>query len=106
EGRAQADQDRDPGRGRHRGPRGARGRRARDRRGSAQGPAWRAGRGRAVSFDIFIRRPVFTAVLSLLLILFGIVSLTLLSVRETPNVQAPIVTVTTVWFGADPALME
>ena len=57
-------------------------------------------------FEFFVRKPVFTLVISLLLVLFGLVSLNFLSVRETPNIQAPVVTVTTVWFGADPALME
>jgi multidrug efflux pump len=59
-----------------------------------------------IGFDTFIKRPVLTTVLSLLLMLFGIVAANLLSVRETPNIQAPIVTVTTTWFGADPGLME
>jgi multidrug efflux pump len=59
-----------------------------------------------VSFDVFVRRPVFTLVLSLLVVLFGLVSLVLLPVRETPAVQAPIVTVNTTYFGADPSIME
>ncbi len=57
-------------------------------------------------FALFVRRPVTTAVMSLLLLLFGVVALQVLSVRETPQVQAPVVTVSTVWFGADPSLME
>ena len=57
-------------------------------------------------FALFVRRPVFTTVLSLLIVLFGAVAFTFLSVRETPNVQPPTVTVRTIWPGAAPALVE
>ena len=56
--------------------------------------------------DIFVRRPVLSAVISLLILLLGGMALTFLGVRETPDVQSPVVTVTTFWPGADPAIVE
>lgn len=56
--------------------------------------------------DVFIQRPVLAAVLSLLLLLLGTMGYRLLAVRETPDVQSPVVTVTTTWPGADPAIVE
>lgn len=56
--------------------------------------------------DLFIRRPVLAAVVSLLILLLGGMGFSLLSVRETPDVETPIVTVTTTWPAADPALVE
>lgn len=59
-----------------------------------------------ISTDVFILRPVLAAVLSVVLVLLGGMAYTLLGVRETPDVQAPVVTVTTSWPGADPAIVE
>ena len=56
--------------------------------------------------DVFIKRPVLAAVVSLLFLLLGAMGANLLPVRETPDVQNPIVTVTTAWPGADPAIVE
>lgn len=56
--------------------------------------------------DVFIRRPVLAAVISLLLLLLGGMGYRLLGVQETPDVQRPVVTVTTPWPGADPAIVE
>lgn len=56
--------------------------------------------------DISIRRPVLALVTSLLLLLFGIVSFLRLPVRETPNIQAPAVTITTTYEGAAADIME
>ncbi len=56
--------------------------------------------------DRFILRPVLAAVVSLLILLLGGMGFSLLSVRETPDVESPIVTVTTTWPAADPALVE
>ena len=44
--------------------------------------------------DLFIRRPVLAAVISLVLLLLGGMGYSLLAVRETPDVQNPVVTVT------------
>ncbi len=56
--------------------------------------------------DVFIHRPVLALVVSVLLCLMGALGYTLLGVRETPDVESPVVTVTTAWPGADPAIVE
>ena len=56
--------------------------------------------------DIFIRRPVFATVLSLILVLVGIVSYTRLGVREYPKIDPPIVTVATDYPGASAEIIE
>jgi multidrug efflux pump len=55
---------------------------------------------------LFVERPVMALVLSLVVIIFGLVAYPRLPVRETPDVQQPVVTVSTAWPGADPALVE
>lgn len=55
---------------------------------------------------LFVRRPVLAIVLSLVIVLLGVVAFFQLAVRETPDVQSPVVTVSTFWPGADPALVE
>ena len=55
--------------------------------------------------DIFIKRPVLATVLSLLILLLGLRSVDLLGVREYPKTENAVVTVTTVYTGADPALV-
>lgn len=52
-----------------------------------------------------IRRPVGVAVVVLLVMIFGIIGLLRAPVQLTPNVDQPIVTVTTNWFGASPQEM-
>src|SRR5688572_19238201 len=56
--------------------------------------------------DISIRRPVFAAMMSLSLVLFGVISLMRLPVRELPDIDPPIVSVTTVYPGADARVVE
>lgn len=56
--------------------------------------------------DICIRRPVFATVLSLMLILLGAVSYNLLTVREYPKVDKPVVTVDTNYPGASAEIIE
>ncbi|HET9066878.1 MAG TPA: efflux RND transporter permease subunit [Gemmatimonadales bacterium] len=56
--------------------------------------------------DLSIRRPVFAAMLSLALVLFGILGYQRLSVRELPDIDPPIISVTTVLRGANPRVME
>ncbi len=56
--------------------------------------------------DTAIRRPVLAAMMSLALILFGGIGYFRLPVREFPDVDAPIVSVTTVLRGANPRVME
>ncbi len=56
--------------------------------------------------DIFIRRPVLATVVSLLILVLGLRSIDLLPVREYPETQTAVVTVTTVYTGADPELVS
>lgn len=56
--------------------------------------------------DIFIRRPVLATVVSLLILVLGLRSLDILPVREYPETQNAVVTVTTVYTGADPELVS
>ncbi|MDA8088920.1 MAG: efflux RND transporter permease subunit [Nitrospiraceae bacterium] len=56
--------------------------------------------------DIFIRRPVLATVVSLFILVLGLRSIGLLKIREYPTVQSAVVTVSTTYFGADPALVS
>jgi hydrophobe/amphiphile efflux-1 (HAE1) family protein len=56
--------------------------------------------------EFFIKRPVFSSVCSLLIILIGIVGYTRLPVQEFPNIDPPVVSVTTVYPGANPQVVE
>jgi multidrug efflux pump len=56
--------------------------------------------------DIFIKRPVLATVLSLLILVLGLRSMNLLPVRQYPVTQNAVVTVTTVYIGADPELVS
>jgi multidrug efflux pump len=55
--------------------------------------------------DVFIRRPVLATVVSLLILVLGLRSLGVLSVRQYPETQNAVVTVATTYTGADPALV-
>jgi multidrug efflux pump len=57
-------------------------------------------------FALFVRRPVFSTVLSLLVVLIGAVSYTRLTVREYPNIDEPVVSVRTVYTGASAEIIE
>ena len=56
--------------------------------------------------DISIRRPVLALVVSLLLLIFGLVALSRLPVREMPDVQSPSVSIVTTYEGAAPDIVE
>jgi multidrug efflux pump len=56
--------------------------------------------------ELCIRRPVFATVLSLLLVLFGLVALQRLAVREYPDINRPVVSITTIYRGASAAVVE
>jgi multidrug efflux pump len=56
--------------------------------------------------DISVRRPVFAAVLSLLLVLIGVVSFTRLPVRDLPAIEPPIVSIDTTYRGANAQVVE
>ena len=56
--------------------------------------------------DISVTRPVFASVISLLLIAFGIVSFTRLPLREYPDIDPPVVSVSTTYQGAAANVIE
>lgn len=56
--------------------------------------------------DISIKRPVFATVISLLLVTFGIISYTRLPLREYPNIDSPIITISTTYPGASASVVE
>lgn len=56
--------------------------------------------------SVCIKRPVLAIVLSIVLVIFGIVGLLNLEVREYPNIDAPIITVTTNFPGANSDVIE
>ncbi|KXS31322.1 MAG: putative multidrag resistance protein [Candidatus Gallionella acididurans] len=55
--------------------------------------------------DLFIRRPVLAIVISLALLVLGLRSFGILPVLQFPRTQNAIITVSTTYFGADPALV-
>ncbi len=55
---------------------------------------------------ISIQRPVLTSMMSLALVLFGVISLVRLPVRELPNIDPPIVSVGTIYPGANAQVVE
>jgi len=55
--------------------------------------------------DLYIHRPVLATVVSLMILVLGLRSLDLLPIRQFPFTQNAVVTVTTVYTGADPELV-
>ena len=56
--------------------------------------------------DVSVKRPVFAAVLSMLLVLVGAVAFTRLSVRDLPAIEPPIVSVSVTYRGANAQVVE
>lgn len=56
--------------------------------------------------DTSVRRPVLATVASLLLIAFGLISFDRMSLREYPQTDAPVVTITTSYLGASAQVVE
>jgi multidrug efflux pump len=56
--------------------------------------------------DLSIKRPVLATVMSIVLILFGLVSLSFLSIREYPDIDPPVISVMTVYSGANAEILE
>ena len=56
--------------------------------------------------DLSIRRPVFTTMVMVAFVVLGIFAYRRLTVDEFPNVDLPVVTVTTTWPGAGPESVE
>jgi len=53
-----------------------------------------------------VRRPVLATVISLFLVLIGLVSYDKLTIREYPDIDKPVVTVTTIYRGASAEIVE
>src|SRR4029077_17182355 len=56
--------------------------------------------------ELCIKRPVFATVLSLMIVLIGVISFQRLTVRESPKIDTPVVSVRTVYKGASPQVIE
>ncbi|MCC7536727.1 MAG: efflux RND transporter permease subunit, partial [Deltaproteobacteria bacterium] len=56
--------------------------------------------------DVAIRRPVFTAMISLGIVVLGVMSFLRLGVDLFPDVQFPVVAITTIYPGASPSEVE
>ncbi len=56
--------------------------------------------------DLSVRRPVLAAVANLLIVVFGVAALRELPVRELPDVDTAVVTVTTEYRGAAPEVVD
>ncbi|MEK9942498.1 MAG: efflux RND transporter permease subunit, partial [Gammaproteobacteria bacterium] len=64
-----------------------------------------AAQGKSLS-DLAIRRPVTTIVASLLILTAGIAALQSIPIRELPDVDSSVVTVTTRYQGASPQVID
>lgn len=56
--------------------------------------------------DLSVRRPVLATVANLLIVVFGLAALQNLPVRELPDIDAAVVTVTTTYPGANPEVVD
>lgn len=56
--------------------------------------------------DVSVRRPVFAAVMSILLVIVGLVGFLSLSVREYPDTDPPIISISTAYTGAAASVIE
>jgi len=57
-------------------------------------------------FDIFVRRPVLASVVSLLILLVGLQSVFTLPIRQYPEVEESVITITTAYPGANADLIQ
>ena len=56
--------------------------------------------------DVSIERPVFATVMSLLILVAGGAAFFSLPVRELPDVDSPVISITTIYVGASPETVE
>ena len=56
--------------------------------------------------DVCIQRPIFTWMLPLSVVVFGVLGYRQLGVDQMPNMEFPVVTVTALLEGAGPEVME
>ncbi|NLT72376.1 MAG: efflux RND transporter permease subunit [Verrucomicrobiaceae bacterium] len=57
-------------------------------------------------YKISVQRPVLASVMSIIIVIFGAVSFERLGVREFPAVDPPIISVSTIYTGAAPEVIE
>ncbi len=57
-------------------------------------------------WELSIRRPVLATVMSLMVVLIGVIAYERLTVREYPDIDAPVVSVRTVYTGANAEVIE
>ena len=53
--------------------------------------------------DLFVKRPVLSAVLSLLILVLGLRSIFNLPVTQYPQTESAVISISTVYYGADAA---
>ena len=56
--------------------------------------------------DVSVKRPVFAAVISLILVIVGLMSVQSMSIREYPDIQRPVVSVSITYRGAAADIVE
>ncbi|MBL9054642.1 MAG: efflux RND transporter permease subunit, partial [Rhodobacteraceae bacterium] len=56
--------------------------------------------------ELFIRRPVLSTVLAALILFLGLASVMNLQVRQYPEVEETVITITTIYPGAAPDLIQ
>ncbi|MGJ8691189.1 MAG: efflux RND transporter permease subunit [Thalassotalea sp.] len=56
--------------------------------------------------DISVKRPVFATVVNLLVITFGVVAFSMMALREYPDIDPPVVSISTNYAGASAAIVE
>ena len=56
--------------------------------------------------DVSIKRPVFAAVISLMLVTIGLIAFTRLPLRELPNIDPPVVSIDVSYPGAAAGVVE
>ncbi len=56
--------------------------------------------------EISIRRPVLATVVNLLIVVVGLAAWRYLPIREYPDIDVPVVSISTTWFGASPQTIE
>src|SRR4029078_7645648 len=75
-------------------------------RGTDESPRQAEYQGTAMDFSkFFIDRPIFAAVLSIVIFAAGLIAIPLLPIREYPEVVPPSVVVRTVYPGANPKVI-
>ena len=56
--------------------------------------------------DVSVKRPVFATVVNLVLMIFGIVCFSMLPLREFPDIDSPVVSISTDYPGASAEIVE